>query len=96
VRALTSGRREYDYHEHYYNLLLASNVEYLFGALCYFMKSITHCCENGFECAGAVEFLQMAGFAEGKGAGGSDCFVLKTSDPGLLWLALSVLQPFLA
>jgi hypothetical protein len=72
---------------------------FCFGALSYFMKSITNCCENGFECAGAVEFLRAVGFSEGEpapGAGGSDCFVLKTSDPGLLWLALSVLQPLVA
>jgi hypothetical protein len=49
--------------------------------------------------AGAVEVLQAVGFAEGEcapGAGGGDCFVLKRSDPGLLWLACSVLQDSLA
>lgn len=49
--------------------------------------------------AGAVEVLQAVGFAEGEcspGAGGADCFVLKRSDPGLLWLACSVLQDSLA
>jgi hypothetical protein len=48
---------------------------------------------------GAVEVLQAVGFAEGEcapGAGGGDCFVLKRSDPGLLWLACSVLQDSLA
>jgi len=60
------------------------------------MESITNCCENGFEFAGAVEFLRAVGFSEGEGADGSDCFVLKTSDPGLLWLGLSVLQPVVA
>jgi hypothetical protein len=43
---------------------------------------------------GAVEILQAVGFADGEG--GNDCFVLKRSDPGLLWLACSVLQDSLA
>jgi hypothetical protein len=54
---------------------------------------------NDVRFEGAVEFLRAVGFSEGEpapGAGGSDCFVLKTSDPGLLWLALSVLQPLVA
>ncbi|KAG0555120.1 hypothetical protein KC19_12G146000 [Ceratodon purpureus] len=46
---------------------------------------------------GAVEVLQAVGFADGEpGGGANDCLILKRSDPGLLWLACSVLQDSLA
>jgi hypothetical protein len=47
--------------------------------------------------AGAVEVLRLVGFSDGvQSASGSDCLVLKSSDPGLLWLARASLEASLA
>jgi hypothetical protein len=46
---------------------------------------------------GAVEVLRLVGFSDGvQSASDSDCLVLKSSDPGLLWLARASLEASLA
>lgn len=44
--------------------------------------------------AGAVEVLRLVGFSDGVQS--ENCLVLKSSDPGLLWLARASLEASLA
>lgn len=44
-----------------------------------------------------MEVLRLVGFSDGvQSPSGSDCLVLKNSDPGLLWLARASLEASLA